>query len=265
MRVAWVTDVHFNFVASGQLDRFLASLQAADCDAILVTGDIAEAPTLLKSLERFGPVPGRLYYVLGNHDFYRSRVGHVRARASESHHGTYLHAHPPVALTDEWGLVGVDGWADGGYGNARFSDLVFTDWYLIDDFREVDAISDFEARMRVVGAFANESADALRSALTAAAGRFPKLLVLTHVPPFAEAAGDDGSAMASLWVPWLACRATGEVLAQFADDHPDIELEVLCGHTHVRRVTHPRPNLTVRTGAATYGTPAIEKVWQLSG
>jgi len=32
---------------------------------------------------------------------------------------------------------------------------------------------------------------------------------------------------------------------------------VCCGHTHSSGTYHPRPNVEVRTGAATYGRPEV--------
>jgi 3',5'-cyclic AMP phosphodiesterase CpdA len=262
MRLAWLTDIHLNFLTEPKVEEFAHLLRAAHADAALVTGDIAEAPTLEASLRTLARHSGtELFYVLGNHDFYRGRIEAVRQACRALPFGTYLHGGGVHALTDRLGLVGVDGWSDGGFGRPRESDLVFTDWYLIEDFREVDAITNVDNRMEMVQRLAAESAEALRVDLEAAAERFPRVLVLTHVPPFERAAGHNGSALAELWVPWLACRATGEVIAEIAEGHPAVEFEVLCGHTHVARVTHPRLNVTVRTGAASYGEPAIQRVW----
>lgn len=41
---------------------------------------------------------------------------------------------------------------------------------------------------------------------------------------------------------------------------PDRDLTVLCGHTHGRGYVEVLPNLRVKTGGATYGSPAIEEV-----
>jgi 3',5'-cyclic AMP phosphodiesterase CpdA len=264
MKLAWLTDIHLNFLDDEDVREFARTVRAAEVDAILLTGDIAEAPSLRSSLRTLRRTTGaEVFYVLGNHDFYRSDVDTVRDRCKTSPDGTYLHGASPHRLTDEVAVVGVDGWADGRFGRPRDSDLIFTDWHLIHDFREVDAIRDVDRRLDVVRRLADESASALRRSLERACRDYSRLLVLTHIPPFARAAGHDGSAFGQLWVPWLACKATGEVLKECAERHPDHEFEVLCGHTHVARVTHPRPNLVVRTGAATYRHPEIQRVWSV--
>jgi hypothetical protein len=42
----------------------------------------------------------------------------------------------------------------------------------------------------------------------------------------------DGEQSEPAWLPWFTCIATGEALAEYADDHPDTQLTVLCGHSH---------------------------------
>jgi hypothetical protein len=46
-------------------------------------------------------------------------------------------------------------------------------------------------------------------------------------------------------------------------DHPDSQMEILCGHTHSAGVAQILPNLVVRTGRAEYCVPVIERVWEL--
>src|SRR4051812_20522338 len=74
-RLAWLTDIHLNFLRQAGLDAFFASLP--DADAYAITGDFGEAHDVVAHLRAFaGRVP--VYFVLGNHDFYRGSIAGVR-------------------------------------------------------------------------------------------------------------------------------------------------------------------------------------------
>ena len=264
MRLCWLTDIHLNFVDGLRRVDFAQEVAKVHADAVIITGDIDEAPGLEAALRQMWHLgEADVYFVLGNHDFYRDGVEATRARCRDLKLQTYLHGHDPIALTEHVGLVGVDGWADGRLGRARESDLIFTDWAVIDDFKAIEAVTNMDERLRLLREFAEESATQLERTLTLAVEQFRHILVATHIPPFARAAGHNGSPMADVWVPWLACKATGDVLERFADAHPGIVFEVLCGHTHVAKRTHERPNLAIRTGHATYRAPVIQGVAQI--
>ena len=71
MRVVWATDIHLNFLRPQERSSFYTSIRAKEPDAVFVTGDIAEAPSLrilLDEMRKAVEVP--LYFVLGNHDFF---------------------------------------------------------------------------------------------------------------------------------------------------------------------------------------------------
>ncbi len=104
---------------------------------------------------------------------------------------------------------------------------------------------------------ANILREALRTVTT------PQVVVLTHVPPFLEAATYRGKPSGADYAPFFVCRATGEVLREEAQAHPEREFLVLCGHTHEAAETLVRPNLRVLTGGAEYRRPAIQRVLEL--
>ena len=106
MRLAWLTDLHLNFVTPGHVDRLCRAVREAGADAVLLGGDIGEAPDVEEQLEGLA---GRLglpvYFVLGNHDYYRGSIARVRAgvealcaRTPRLH---WLPASGVVALTPE--------------------------------------------------------------------------------------------------------------------------------------------------------------------
>src|SRR6202034_3532252 len=77
--LAWLTDPHLNFLGHEAIDSFCASLAEQAADAFLITGDIGEAPNVAVYLNILDNHLARpLYFVLGNHDFYRGSIGSVR-------------------------------------------------------------------------------------------------------------------------------------------------------------------------------------------
>ena len=89
--------------------------------------------------------------------------------------------------------------------------------------------------------------------------RFEQVLVLTHVPPFREACWHEGQISNDAFLPYFACRATGEAILDAASARPDRQVTVLCGHTHSGGECQPLPNLRVVTGAAEYTKPALQQ------
>lgn len=74
MRAAWVTDIHLDFLSHAECEEFFASIVWESPDVVFVTGDTSIAPSLLTHLEGMNRALSKpIYFVLGNHDFYRGR------------------------------------------------------------------------------------------------------------------------------------------------------------------------------------------------
>jgi 3',5'-cyclic AMP phosphodiesterase CpdA len=195
--------------------------------------------------------------VLGNHDFYGSSVSDVRGRAtalSRQGRAVWLGATDVVALSERTGLVGHDGWGDARFGDHHGSEVLLNDFIRIADL----VLPDRQRLGEALGRLGDESAAHLGRVLPSALGRFDHVLVLTHVPPFREACWHDGKTASDDFLPYFACRATGEVLLEQASRHPDRRLTVLCGHTHSPGEFAPLANLRVLTGGARYGSPQVQ-------
>ena len=50
MKLAWLTDVHLNFLAPGDVAAFLRALEDTPYGALVLTGDTGEAPDLARYL-----------------------------------------------------------------------------------------------------------------------------------------------------------------------------------------------------------------------
>ncbi len=257
VHIAWATDIHLNFLSDDELCVFGDTLADAGADIIAITGDIAEAPSLshyLTALAERVDVP--IYFVLGNHDFYRGDIASVRAQAealTRSHERLWwMPACGVVELSDDVAMVGHDGWGDGRLGSGADSPIMLNDFVHIADLRLWGA-----ERMAKLAALGEEAAAYIRDALVSAAA-YRRVIVLTHVPPFREACWHKGEISDDDWLPWFTCKAVGDVLLEGAEAHPQRTIEILCGHTHGAGVAQVLPNLRVITGGAEYGAPQLQ-------
>jgi predicted phosphohydrolase len=258
--IAWLSDCHLDRAAPHAIDHFHATLRSAAPQAVIVTGDLSNASRLVADLMALADAAGAtIYHVLGNHDYYGSSIGNVRdavlALAAQRPDIQWLPPAGPVRLNDATLLVGVDGWADGRYGEPLRTPLVLNDDRLI---AEVAAQEGRAAKLLVKRILADADARRLGTLLERAADEAPtRIVVATHVPPFIEALAPGSRESHPDWHPLLVSRATGDVLRAFALAHPDIELDVLAGHSHRACEAHITPNLRVRVAAARYGAPQV--------
>ena len=87
--------------------------------------------------------------------------------------------------------------------------------------------------------------------------------MVTHVPPFREAAWYQGKTSGEEWLPYFACKVVGDVLVRTMQAYPQSKLLVLCGHTHGGGELQVLDNLKVLTGEARYGKPVIRRVFEI--
>jgi len=260
VRATWLTDLHLNFLDEDHVARFIAAVGQELPDVILITGDTAECSDLVGFLDRLTRV-APIFFVLGNHDFYGSTITETRRRARATKQ--WLPSIGPIRLTDATMLIGVDGWGDARCGNLE-SQVTLADWQWIRDFQGQKR----QQRIDTLRSLGTHEAGILQEQL----GRLEpsrELLVLTHVPPFAEACWYNGRQSEPDWLPWFTCIAVGEVLLEYARGRPSSAITVLCGHSHGRGEFRPVDNLLVRTGGwlpgePDYGNPVIQTTWSLA-
>jgi Icc protein len=123
-QIAWTTDLHLDFVEDHQeIDKFCQSITASNPDLVLIGGDIAAAGTVEMWLELLARKIRRpIYFVLGNHDFYKGSITGVRSRITNlcrrSPNLHWLSNSGVIELSPNTRLIGHDGWADGRLGNG---------------------------------------------------------------------------------------------------------------------------------------------------
>lgn len=262
MRATWLTDLHLNFIEEDDLARFLKAVSQERPDVILITGDTGESTDVVGFVDRLSRM-APVYFVLGNHDFYGSSFADVRARARETR--GWLPSLGPVRLTGSTTLIGVDGWGDARCGNLE-SRIKLADWSWI---RDLEGLASGPSRQRVeaLNTCGSNEAATLRQQL-ARIEPSDELVVLTHVPPFAEACWHEGNQSEPDWLPWFTCIAVGDVLLEYAARVPSTRITVLCGHCHGRGEYQAAANLMIRTGGWTrgqkdYGNPIVQASWDL--
>ena len=265
MKLAWMTDIHLNFVEPDQRQVFYHSILQTDCDGLLITGDIVDANNFSAVIkEMLDHINKPTYFVLGNHDYYGGNVKDVRQNASElTQSEKHLHwlPHATHLLNDHTALVGQDGWADGRYGDYENSRLSKKVNCLIDDLSKSQQQGEL-GLLRKMQELADHDAAMLAQQVhqVIEASQPKRILVLTHVPPFKESSVYRDKMSSIYHLPFYASKATGDILLAFAKKYPDVTFDVLCGHTHGNAFYQPQSNLSVTTGHADFYRPAVQKI-----
>ena len=265
-RLAWVTDPHLNHVSLKAWERWIDAVAAVDAEAIIITGDISEADDVAFQLDRIANELAKpIYFVLGNHDFYRSSIGRTRRRVIEAARDdprlTYLTDTGPLAFPEGVYLIGEDGWGDATVGDFENSIVRLNDFAMIEDFAGGDP-GRWKEQLIELG---DQSAGRLAAKIDSLPDNARSVLIATHVPPFRESCWYEGKTTDDNWAPFFVCGRVGDALDRASQQNPARRFTVLCGHTHNKGIANLRDNLIVYTGAAQYGSPELEGVIELDG
>lgn len=234
-----------------------------NADAILISGDIAQAPTIEEHLSKMAQsLASPIYFVLGNHDFYHGSISGVRATVTNlskgSPHLHWLNVCGAVYLSSTTCLVGHDGWGDARLGDYHNSAVMLNDFLLVS---ELTGLSRGEL-LQQLHQLGDEAAEHFKTVLPEVFKSAEHVVVLTHVPPFLEAAWYNGQYCDSDWLPFFSCKAVGDILTKIMQKHQDKRMTVLCGHTHGGGTSQILPNLVALTGQARYGHPVIQEIFE---
>ena len=265
MKLAWLTDIHLNFIDDVARQKFYQEIVNTECDIILISGDIAEAPCLVDILNEMASYINKpIYFVLGNHDYYAGQINEVRnamtALTNKQKNLFWLPASGMHKLDNDTILIGQDGWADGRLGDYQNSRAVLNDSRMIADLFQEKILGKYQL-LEKMQQLADADAMKLQNDLEQAISQNPKkIIVLTHVPPFKEACLHKGKASGDDWLPYFSSKIIGDVLIIIAQQNLEIEFLVLCGHTHSESQYIPLPNLIIEVGKAEYCRPEIQKI-----
>jgi predicted MPP superfamily phosphohydrolase len=265
MKLAWLTDIHLNFLKVEARQNFYADILATSCDALLISGDIAEAPSLTDILNEMAEqIKKPIYFIVGNHDYYRGTVNDVRKALTTLKTANanlfWLPTSGLQQLPHNTILLGQDGWADGRLGDYQNSTVSLNDSRMIADLFQENMLGR-QQLLQKMQELADIDASALKQDLAQAIIQKPqKIIVLTHVTPIKEASKHMRQVSDDNYLPYFSSKAIGDVLMPFAIDNPSIDFLVLCGHTHSDAEYQPSQNLCVKAGKAEYYKPIVQEI-----
>lgn len=268
MKLLWLSDIHLNFLTKSSRNKFYESIVLSEADLVMISGDIAEGPSVSAALIEMGQAIAKpIYFVLGNHDYYQGQVQRVRETMTQlTQNEPLLHwlpASKPVLIKDRIYLVGQDGWADGRNGDFFKSPVAVNDSRLIDDLYQADCKSKAQLVTKMRELADNDAIQLREKIREAIALDARQVIIVTHVPPFKENCYYRGRTSSDDFLPFYSSRATGDMLLVMAEENPEIHFWVFCGHTHAKSTYQPRINLLVRSGEAEYYRPSFQEIIQI--
>jgi Icc-related predicted phosphoesterase len=267
MKIAWTTDIHLDHTDVRERKEFFSELRNSDAEGIIIAGDISGGPSLnrwLHVVRREAQVP--VWFVLGNHDYYHSSIGFVREQVRSFTDDSLIWLGDCIGcdsrtegnvilLSDNTALIGQDGWYDMRCGKVD-NTVMLNDFVYIDDINmRLKGLKSFPVEK--VKELANAEILAMLEALNEALALRDNVIVVTHVPPFPDAAWHKGATSEDNFLPFFSCKIMGYVLKLKMSSFPTKRMTVLCGHSHGEGVINPLPNLEVITGGAEYGYPKL--------
>lgn len=265
MKLIWLTDVHLNFLSLEARQDYYHSISSIGADLIIISGDIAEAPSVCELLtEMAGEINKPIYFVLGNHDYYFGKIALVQKEVIQLTTAQpllhWLSIMEPVLLKEGVFLLGQDGWADGRYGDYNRSTVALNDSRLIADLFQEKCLAKDKLLAKMQELADDDSEKLKHQMLEAIHLKARRIVVVTHVPPFKENCLHEGKISNDSFLPYFASLATGDALLSIATEYPQVEFMVFCGHTHSTSQYRPLENLTVKSGQAEYYTPTIQEL-----
>jgi len=262
--LAWSSDTHFNLTTAKRIKKFCKEItHEDDCIGLILTGDIAESDSTISFLtELHKQIKVPIYFVLGNHDFYKSDIATVTQNMINNlpvdiHWLTRIDY---IRLNDTTCIVGNENWWDGRAGSLRSLGLLdgvlmAPDYILIGDIAWLSK----EQRFEKLRELADLCTQQIIMKLSNAFRDFEEVILCVHVPPFAESCDHGGKPMTDNLLPHFTSKALGDALVEFMSIRKEKKLTVLAGHTHENTVYKPLKNLTVKVANASYFSPKVHK------
>ena len=234
--LTWLSDIHAEFISDLELVHFAKQVDQHAAEAVLITGDLSNAQRLAQALATLAKninIEKRIYFVLGNHDFYTGSFEKVRKTISAAQalfpNLTYITGCEVIPLTEKTALVGTDGWADGTAGLSRKTRVRLNDDSEIHDFAILPTDDD---RFDLMFKLASDYTENLRSTLHNALESYPHVIVATHAPPFIEATWHAGKISGPDFLPFFSSPTLGRMIIEVASEFPNNRIDIRCGHTH---------------------------------
>jgi len=250
-RLLWITDAHLDHLSRALVEEWFEKLEKSSADMLLLGGDTANSRIFSRMLGRIKEVfPGKVALVAGNHDYYYASITDFRSELACHHRGQVIVFEPgcqtePLQLIEGFYLCGSGGWGDASAGCADAARMELNDEHLIAELKT----RNLTARLKELG---KESAEHLHKQLVAVPEGASCVIVLTHVPPWPEAAWHEGKNSDTTALARFCWQAGGQVISNAAERMRQTRFIVLCGHTHSEGIWK-EGNITCHTAGSAYG------------
>lgn len=256
--IKWITDPHL--IHLRDRERWFEDIAEHD-GSFFITGDFGcgeSVTSLLKTISK--AAKHSVIAVLGNHDFYGSSIELVREKlkkAGFADTGSNLLVFEPtlysapIRLDDSTWVVGTGGAGDARAGIGDPSVMKLNDENYIWELARARANGSLGKFLQDLG---TEHAEFLKWQLEAIPKTAKTVIILSHVPPFHEAAWHADGPSDDYALPRFCWQAGGETIREWAGLHPEVAIKVFCGHTHTGG-DYESENITCHTGGSQYRTP----------
>ena len=257
MKIAFMSDLHLNFVPKFAVDNLIKEMMPYDM--AIIAGDISEAPSLDKLLDYLSLGFNKpIYYIHGNHDAYYGSFNQIYQIGIERNNKPgqlckWLQDCGIVKLSDNTCLIGHDGFYDCRNGNFFQSDFSLSDFDLIEDLKRYSGRYNLFSLCNRLG---DDSAVYIEETFAKAAQTYKNIVFVTHVPPFIEASLYMGKPSSKDALPFFSNKAAGDAIKRFARSYPKINVLCLTGHSH-DPAYYKFGNVQTITAGAKYYEPAI--------
>jgi predicted phosphohydrolase len=266
-QLLWATDLHLNFLKQiksynkqsvVEFAKYI-SIEHPNANAWILTGDISDGLNIIDQLNYLSiGFQKPIYFVLGNHDFFHSsfnKINNEIRQLCKSNSNLINLNNKIIDYNKDIVIIGTDGWYDARIGNTN-SRVDLNDFYIIEELFPGKNYRDL--LISIIRNKCDDYNNQLKLTLAKAYNTNKSTIIIaTHVAPYVESAIYNGQPSDREWAPWFVNVNLGLFLEDEADNHPNINFVVLCGHSHSAMIYNHRNNLTVYTGPAKYGYPDI--------
>lgn len=266
MKLAWLTDIHLNFLLSRKwFIDYYNKIKIIKSDGIIITGDIGECGDLPRYInDMIDNLNIPIYFVLGNHDFYMGTIETSRYEAKFISESSELINWLPftgiVKLSKRVCLIGHDSWYDCRNGDFKNTPVQMNDFNYITNFKDLSKYKTLSLNQKL----ADEATDFIRNKIDEVIElKYEKIVIALHIPPFIEASWHNEGISNDNYLPFYSTKVMGDMLLEKAKENSEINFLVLCGHTHSKGETDVLPNLKVLTGGAQYYYPEVQGIIEI--